>query len=106
MSSPYIYPSSTAYEETLGKLDGILERHALRVLVPGHGQVATDQGQMWERQRRSFDYIRGLRAHLAAGDQAALDAMLVDCAFPLGMKSFHEGNQRLMREEQAENNAA
>ena len=98
---PYMYQSSTAYEETLGKLDGILERHAVRVLVPGHGQVATDQGQMRERQRRSFEYIGKMRAHLAAGDQAALDAMLVDCAFPLGMKSFHEGNQKLMGEEQA-----
>ena len=98
---PYIYQSSTAYEKTLGKLDGILERHSIRVLVPGHGQVAPDQGQMRERQRRSFEYIGEMRAHLAAGDQAALDAMLVDCAFPLGMKSFHEGNQKLMREEQA-----
>lgn len=99
---PYIYQSSTAYEETLGKLDVILDRHAIRVLVPGHGQVATDQGQMRERQRRSFGYIGEMRAHLAAGDQAAIDAMLMDCAFPLGMKSFHVGNQRLMREEQAE----
>ena len=99
---PYIYQSSTAYEETLEKLDDILERHSIRVLVPGHGQIATDQGQMRERQRRSFGYIGEMRAHLAVGDQAALDAMLVDCAFPLGMKSFHEGNQKLMLEEQAE----
>ncbi len=97
---PYIYQSSTAYEETLGKLDGILERHAVRVLVPGHGQVAMDQAQMRERQRRSFEYIGEMRAHLAADNQAAIDAMLADCAFPLGMKGFHEGNQRLMRKEQ------
>ncbi len=103
---PYIYQSSAAYEETLGKLDGILEQHTVRVLVPGHGQVATDQAQMRERQRHSFEYIRELRSHLAAGDQAAVDAMIAGCAFPLGMESFHEGNQKLMREEQAKNNAA
>lgn len=103
---PYIYHSSTAYEETLGKLDGIWERHDIRALVPGHGQVTTDQGQMRERQQRSFAYIRELRAHLAAGDQDAIDAMLAEYAFPLGMKSFHEGNQKLMREEMAEKSSA
>ena len=97
---PYIYQSSTDYEKTIGKLDGILERHSISVLVPGHGQVAADPGQMRERQRRSFEYIKELRFYLAAGNQAATDEMVADCAFPLGMKSFHEGNQRLMREEQ------
>ena len=69
---PYIYQSSTAYEETLGKLDGILERHAVRVLVPGHGQIATDHGQMQDRQRRSFECIAALRGFLSRGDQAAI----------------------------------
>ncbi len=99
---PYIYQSSTAYEETLGKLDGILERHAVRVLVPGHGQVATDPGQMRERQWQSFKYIAVLRGLLAQENHAAIDEMLAGCAFPLGMKSFHEGNQRLMRQELSE----
>ena len=99
---PYIYQSSTAYEETLGKLDGILERHAVRVLVPGHGQVATDPGQMRERQWQSFKYIAVLRGLLAQENHAAIDEMLAGCAFPMGMKSFHEGNQRLMRQELSE----
>lgn len=96
---PYIYQSSTAYEETLEKLDGILKRHSVSVLVPGHGQVTTDQKEMRERQRQSFEYITALRAHIASGDQAAIDAMLAGYAFPLGMASFHAGNQKLMRQE-------
>jgi len=99
---PYIYQSTAAYEETLGKLDGILERHSVGVLVPGHGRVATDQGEMRERRRRSYDYIHALRRHVASGEQAAMDAMLEGYPFPPGMKSFHEGNQRLMREELAQ----
>ncbi len=96
---PYIYQSSAAYEETLGKLDGILERHSVGVLVPGHGRVTTDQGEMHERRRRSYAYIHALRGHIGAGDQAAIDGMLSEYPFPAGMKSFHEGNQKLMRAE-------
>ena len=101
---PYIYESSTTYEETLTKLDGILERHTIRVLVPGHGEVTTDIGEMRKRQRRSFEYIHTLRGHIAQDNQAAIDAMLESCKFPEGMKSFHAGNQALMRQEQAELN--
>ena len=98
---PYIYQSSTAYEATLGKLDPILEQHPIRVLVPGHGLPATDYPDMRRRQRDSFDYIRALLRHLASSDQSAIDKMLDRYAFPLGMKSFHEGNQALMRAELA-----
>lgn len=96
---PYIYQSSTAYEATLRKLDHILDQHSVSVLVPGHGQVATDQAEMRQRQRQSFDYIHTLRRHLVANDQLATDEMLEKYAFPLGMKSFHDGNQTLMRAE-------
>ncbi len=102
---PYIYQSSTAYEATLGKLDQILDKHSVGFLVPGHGQVATNQAEMRRRQRLSFDYIHALRRHLAANDQPAIDKMLESYAFPLGMKSFHDGNQTLMRAEMASNGA-
>lgn len=98
---PYIYQSSAAYEATLSKLDLILQQHSVRILVPGHGQVATDQNEMRRRQRQSFDYIRALREHIAANEQPAIDKMLESYAFPLGMKSFHDGNQTLMRAELA-----
>ena len=99
---PYIYQSSRTYEQTLRKLGGILERHSVTVLVPGHGQVTTDQAETRQRQQQSFDYITALRGFLAAGDQAAIDAMPAYSAFPSGMAGFHAGNQKLMREEQAE----
>lgn len=99
---PYIYQSSRVYEQTLRKLDGLFERHSITVLVPGHGQVTTDPAEMRNRQTRSFEYITALRGFLAAGDQAAADAMLADYPFPQGMASFHAGNQKLMRQERAE----
>lgn len=102
---PYIYQSSTAYEATLEKLDLILDQHSVSVLVPGHGQVATNRDEMRLRQRQSFDYIHVLRKHIAANDQPAIDKMLESYPFPLGMKSFHDGNQALMRAEVEEKTA-
>lgn len=96
---PYVYHSSALYEQTLGKLDPIIAKHSVGLLVPGHGQVTTDPEEMRERGRQSFGYITALRSSLAAGDQSAIDAMLDNFEFPLGMKSFHEGNQKLMRQE-------
>ena len=99
---PYIYQSSTAYEQTLTKLDGILKRHSIRVLVPGHGQVTEDLAEMRLRQRQSSEYIRTLRGLVAGDNQPGIDAMLQRYLFPLGMKSFHQGNQKLMRQELSE----
>ena len=96
---PYIYQSSTAYEQTLTKLDGILKRHSISLLIPGHGQVTTNQAEMRQRQQQSFEYITELRGFVAERDQSAIDAMLQRYPFPLGMKNFHEGNQTLMRQE-------
>ena len=103
---PYIYQSSAAYEQTLKKLDGILEQHSISLLIPGHGQVTTNQAEMRLRQQQSFEYITELRGFVAEGDQAAIDAMLQRYLFPLGIKSFHEGNQTLMRQELTEANKA
>lgn len=98
---PYIYQSSTAYEETLGKLGGILGRHSIETVVPGHGQAATERQQMQERRDWALAYIHALRTHIAAGDQAAMDAMLTGCLFPQGMEPFHQANQALLRAELA-----
>ncbi len=96
---PYVYQSSTAYEETLGKIDHILGSHTVRVLVPGHGQVASDQEEIRKRRDESLAYIHKVRRLLGLDNQTALDAMLDGYVFPQGMKSFHEANQALMRRE-------
>lgn len=96
---PYISQSSAAYEETLGTIGLILAHHAIRVLVPGHGRVATDPQEMQQRRHQSTAYILALRRHLSSEDQAAMDALLEGYAFPEGMKTFHEANKNLMRKE-------
>lgn len=96
---PFIYFSSTEYEKTLGKIDGLLENHPIHFLIPGHGQVTTKLTEIRNRQKRSLDYIAELRQALIEHRQGDIDAMLERSPFPLGMKHFHEDNQKLMRTE-------
>lgn len=96
---PYIYHSSLAYEETMIKVDSILKQHAIRFLVPGHGQVTDDIQEMRSRMKKSLAYIIELRDAIIRDDQIKLEDMINEYPFPKGMKSFHEHNQSLIKEE-------
>ncbi|MNC30631.1 hypothetical protein D3C75_789200 [compost metagenome] len=98
---PYIYDSSYAYEETLGKLEALLELHPVKLLLPGHGEAADSLAEIRKRRDAGMSYIRSLRAAVAAGDQAAADRLISGCAFPRNMIKFHHGNQELIAKELA-----
>lgn len=100
---PYIYDSSYAYEKTLGKLEGLLELHPVRMLLPGHGETADTLTEILARRDDGIAYICGLRAAVAAGDQTAIDRLIEGCAFPRNMIKFHRGNQKLIETELAGN---
>lgn len=58
---PFIYDGSFAYETTVQKLDGLLEHHAVSLLVPGHGQSTTKVAEMRRRADQSLTYIAAAR---------------------------------------------
>ena len=45
---PYIYFSSFAYEETLRKVETILEKHNIEMLIPGHGDITFSEAEILE----------------------------------------------------------
>ncbi|MBW4084788.1 MBL fold metallo-hydrolase [Paenibacillus sp. S150] len=94
---PYIYDSSTAYEATLGKVERIIARHPVPLLVPGHGEAAESQPEIERRRGAGLDYIRRLRAAVAAGEAA--DHLIAGCAFPRNMRKFHRSNQERIKRE-------
>ncbi|WP_219834561.1 MBL fold metallo-hydrolase [Paenibacillus sp. R14(2021)] len=96
---PYIYHSSTLYEETIGKLDTMLTAHEVKRLIPGHGSSTADIGEMKRRQTADFAYIAALRGAVGSGDQETIDALIDGCRFPRNMRKFHKGNQELMERE-------
>lgn len=90
---PYMYDSSLAYEATLGKLDPIMGRHPVTLLVPGHGEAADSREEVERRKRESLNYIHNMRSVVASGSQDAIDALIAGCAFPRNMSKFHHSNQ-------------
>ncbi|WP_379157883.1 MBL fold metallo-hydrolase [Paenibacillus sp. sgz5001063] len=98
---PYIYDSSTAYEATLSKMEQIITRHPVPLLIPGHGEAADSLLDIECRRLAGLGYIRSLRAAVAAGDQGGVDRLIAGCTFPRNMRKFHRSNQELMERELA-----
>lgn len=95
---PYIYDSSYAYEDTLGKVDHILQRHTIHYLIPGHGHMTMDKAEMTKRQQDALAYIQQLRQCIL--QQKESDYLITNYAYPRNMRAFHQANIRLMKEEQ------
>jgi len=96
---PYIYSSSSDYVATMSQLHQVLEKHDIRVLVPGHGNITTDASEMKTRIDQSIAYIETLRQHIIEGNQEAIDAMIEGVPFPRNMKNYHTSNQDQIRKE-------
>ncbi|WP_028559152.1 MBL fold metallo-hydrolase [Paenibacillus pinihumi] len=96
---PYIYHSSTLYEETLHKVRSILDRHPISVLVPGHGQCTEDMEEILGRQVKDLQYILDLRSAAASGDEETIAGLIKDCPFPRNMRKFHYNNRLLIERE-------
>lgn len=94
---PYIYTSSEKYEETLLKCEGILERHKIRLLIPGHGQATDSIEEIHHRKAKSLNYINELRSAILANQES--QHLIEKYAYPKGMKAFHEGNMKVIKKE-------
>jgi hydroxyacylglutathione hydrolase len=96
---PYIYFSSRDYEQTLKKVDSILETHNINLLIPGHGDIAFDIEEIQKRKTENLQYISDLRASLTEGKNFDLKKLWKKYRFPRIMKRFHEGNVELIKKE-------
>jgi len=96
---PYIYHSSYAYETTLAKVQPILKNHAPQILVTGHGDVALTHPEILKRQTDAYAYIHTLRKSIQEEKAFDFEALMEAYDFPKIMKSFHDGNVKLMKKE-------
>lgn len=96
---PFIHTDSRLYEESLAKVEPILERHRVNLLIPGHGACTPDVSEIRRRRDADLAYIARLRERVAAGDQAAIDALIDGCAYPRNMLKYHRENQARVRGE-------
>lgn len=97
---PYIYHSIRQYEETLSKVDGILECHAINILIPGHGDITTSKAEIVKRQWDALDYISNLKYAVMQGTPFKFSDLSSDkYQFPKIMNKFHQANIDLAQKE-------
>ncbi len=96
---PYIYQSSTLYEQTMHRVEQVFAEHNIQLLVPGHGQVTTDREEMIRRQASSLHYIQVLRQAVQDNDYRALDELSASYPYDKGTKNFYKDNVELVKRE-------
>ena len=96
---PYIYHSSSEYEATLSKVQPILAKHAPKILVTGHGDVALTSQEILQRQTDSYAYIKALRTAIQQDQPFDFGSLMKNYDFPKIMKQFHDGNIALLKKE-------
>lgn len=99
MEFPFVYHSFKEYLHTLETASKILDRHHVRLLVPGHGDSTTDKGEMRARIGDSEQYLR--RVARAVQNQMAFDEeeLLSRYAFPGLLRKYHQENLDLAKKE-------
>lgn len=96
---PYIYYSGKLYEQTLAKLDGIMDRFDLKMLIPGHGDLTTDQREMRNRKASAQNYITSLRQMIMSDHTEEINQLIKDYSFQTLMKKMNKNNMLLLKKE-------
>jgi len=96
---PFIYDSSSAYLETIKTMEMILQKHEIKLLIPGHGDATEDITEMKQRITDSKNYI--LELHDSIKNQTIFDTQkwLQHYPFPKFTKQAHANNLALIKKE-------
>lgn len=96
---PYIYSSSEDYEETLAKIDSIVNKHVLSLIIPGHGTVTKSVEELLNRKKQSLQYIQQLRDSIVKNNLEDSFTILESYLYPKAMKKCHQNNIDLIKSE-------
>ncbi len=103
---PYIYFSSSAYEESLNKAVSILNRKKIKIMICGHGDIVSPKNsknlniETLRRIHDARDYIDSVRASIKNYDKPFIfDDYILRYDFPRVMRRFHDKNVELMLKE-------
>lgn len=94
---PFIYDHSEHYEETIQKVDSILEKHSIQLLIPGHGHVTTSIDEMKKRKENALQYIDALRATILQNQENF--HLIKDYPYLSELRKSHEENSQLVKKE-------
>ncbi len=96
---PYLYDSYQRYLDTLSKVDLILAQHQIKLLVPGHGDLAFSPAEIQQRKKDSLAYLADCKTAIEKEISFDLAALLAQYKFPKIMTAFHQANMELIKKE-------
>lgn len=96
---PFIYDSSTAYLQTIETMELILQKHDIKILIPGHGDATEDIAEIKQRIVDSKNYILELRTSLLNNTFFDTTKWLNHYPFPKFTEQAHENNVTLIKKE-------
>lgn len=97
---PFVYHSSEAYLKTLTKIDLILQKHPIQLMLPGHGPMAKDNtAEILIRRDRDRAYLHKLRAGEIGGEPADFEEFAKEYPFPSALYAEHLKNLELIKNE-------
>lgn len=96
---PFIYHSSGDYLNTLAKVDKILTHHAIKKLIPGHGNLTTSIKEIQKRQLENTKYILELKSAARTIKEFDIEGLWKRYEFRRGMETFHQKNIALIEKE-------
>lgn len=96
---PFIYDSFAHYHQTLDKLASILAANRVQLLVPGHGDITTNDAVMQERVIESRDYLLALEDLVINEKSFDLSSLLSKYDFHSFLTKMHQANIELLYKE-------
>ncbi|MFT7606007.1 MAG: hydroxyacylglutathione hydrolase [Saprospiraceae bacterium] len=93
---PFIYHNIGDYENTLRKVDTILQSHLIHLMIPGHGNYIKDKNsEILVRRDRDLRYIQDLKNSIKNKTPFPLANWLRQFPYPDGLKEEHFRNEKL-----------
>lgn len=96
---PFIYDSSTAYLQTIETMELILQKHDIKLLIPGHGDATADIMEIKQRMADSKNYILELRDSIENETSFNQKKWVEHYPFPKFTLEAHLNNVALIRKE-------
>ncbi len=96
---PFIYDSSNAYLQTIETMEMILQKHVIKMLIPGHGDATENITEIQQRIVDSKNYILELRNSIQNQTFFDKEKWLNHYPYPKFTEQAHVNNVALIADE-------
>lgn len=97
---PIVFDSVKSYYNTLDKAEELISKFNLSLLIPGHGQVSSNNEEIANRIELGRNYLRRLQKAIQNNNAVEINSLEKEFLFPSAFTKFcHESNVKSMKNE-------